>query len=240
MTAIIERFNSPEELLKDAAEDFRRKLSSHPDPHFDVAFLGGQTARKFFDALKEANISAHLWQKVRFFVSDERAVPLSSEQSNGGNLLRYLLKPLHLNEHQFFPCFDPEKGPQMSAKEYEQVINSLLKHQDGTPSFDVIYLGLGADGHTASLFPHDALVKNLAKGQEPRLVAATKPAHCAEERLTFCPRLINRAAHVIFLAYGKDKTETIENILRGDLNEPLWPAQLIWRHRTKDSLFMWA
>lgn len=240
MTGIVERFNSPEELLNDAADDFLRMLAKHPYPHFDVAFLGGQTAVRFFDALKRASIAQSLWQKVRFFVSDERAVPLFSEQSNGGNLIRNLLRPLSINEHQFFPCFDENKGAQQSAHEYEKLFGSLLKHQDGTPVFDLVYLGLGADGHTASLFPHDELVKNLLDGYEPRLVADTKPEHCKEERLTFCPRLINRAAKVVFLAYGADKRATIENILRGDLNELLWPAQLVFRHRTKDTLFMCA
>lgn len=179
----------------------------------DIALLGGNTAKEFFPYIKK--IDFELLKKVRWFFSDERCVLLDSPDSNAGQAQRLLLDPLGINQDQFFPPYNQEKDAQKAALAYEQVLKNLLvKNEKQIPVFDLIFLGMGADGHFASLFPQSELVKNFNKN--PRLIEVYKSFKINHTRLTMMPRLIEAAKEIMLLAVGNEKVRIINQVELGE------------------------
>lgn len=196
--------------------------------HFDVAFSGGTTAQSFCKALKERNLPPELIAHTRFFFSDERMVPLTSNDSNAGNIWRSLLLPLAVSRQSFFPPYDGTQSLEVSARSYEHTIKSLIFHNEvQRPVFDLIYLGIGEDGHTASLFPNSLLMSNLDKNDS--LIAATGENIGGFERITFMPELILSARNICVMAPGDNKALVIERIVNGPTVPKKLPAQVILR-----------
>lgn len=197
---------------------------------FDVAFSGGTTAQSFFKALFDRNLPPELIASTRFFVSDERVVSLSSNDSNAGNLWRILLLPLSVSRQCFFPMYDGTQGPEVSARTYEHNLKVLLPlSEDNIPIFDLIYLGIGENGHTASIFPHSLLMADI--DQNENLVAASGEVLENFERITFMPKLILSARNICVMAPGAQKIKVIDEILHGPINTKEYPAQLILRSK---------
>lgn len=205
-----------------------KKILKHK-PFFDVALSGGSTAQHFFPYVQSGD--QEILKKTRWFFSDERAVKLESEQSNAGLAMRLLLEPLGLKE-QFFPMFQGDESAGKAASTYEKLLRTLLPlNQEGIPVFDVVYLGMGLDGHTASLFPNSALLENI--DSDTALIRATKEEHLEYERITMMPRLILAAENICILTTGQAKTQLIEEILTAPYQPTLWPIQLILKKRSK-------
>ena len=223
-------FSNQDELFIWAADDFMAqalKTLQHKE-YFDVALSGGSTAQNFFQVLACKAKDFPCLKYTRFFVSDERAVDLSSESSNAGNAWRQLLAPLGLKNINFFPAFDNSNTPEEAAHYYELKISQLLEYnQDSLPVFDLIYLGIGLDGHTASIFPHSDLVKSVNTNKN--LVAATEEEIAGFRRLSFMPRLINAAKNICIMAPGTNKAQVLDAITKGPLAPEDLPAQLIIR-----------
>ena len=158
------------------------------------------------------------WSSVNVFWSDERAVPLDHEDSNY-RMAREALQHLPIPKENIHPMFGPAPDLDAAARLYERVIHSTVP---GTPPrFDVVLLGLGPDGHTASLFPHSP-----AFGADGLVTATPEaPLNPHVQRLTFTFRLINAAAEVILLAAGEDKAEIVQRVLEGEHNPEALPAQ---------------
>lgn len=227
MTLAIHRFTSPQDLFSFAAIDFLAELKNtlEKKTHFDVALPGGETAQQFFLVLKNMLVGNKNLSSIRFFFSDERTVPLESKDSNAGNAYRILLEPLAIEEAQFFPMYNQKNSAAHSAQEYENILlNKLLKNSDGVPVFDLIYLGIGGDGHTASLFPHSVVFK------ENDLVCAVAEKNISHQRITFMPKLINNASRIIMMATGASKASIIRRIIDGPANEIALPAQMIMKN----------
>lgn len=226
------KFASEYELFSWAAEDFvARALAAfeHKD-YFDVALSGGSTAQNYFAILSKRLQGQIFLNRLRFFVSDERVVDFSSKDSNAGNAWLKLLKPLGLAKSQLFALHDQSYPPAQGALEYEKLLKELL-HKE-VPVFDIIYLGVGLDGHTASIFPYSTMVKNI--DADPRLVAAPEEEVAGYKRLSFMPRLINAAAHICIMAPGASKAQIINDIMTGPLDPIKLPAQLIMRTHNKN------
>lgn len=226
MTSII-KFTSESELFSWAADDFiaRATHALENKNYFDVALSGGSTAQNYFGVLAHALRGLSFLPKLRFFVSDERYVELSSTDSNAGNAWLKLLKPLGIAKNQLFSPYDTKYTPEQAGVNYENLLRELL-HED-LPVFDIIYLGIGQDGHIASLFPQGSLVKN--SGADPRLVAAPIEEIAQRRRLSFMPKLINAAEHICVMAPGISKAQVLDEIMMGPLDPLKLPAQLILR-----------
>ena len=219
-------FKNPSELLKHAAEQFfsQGQKTLEKKPFFDVALSGGSTAQGFFPYLLSGD--QNILEKTRWFFSDERAVDLNSEHSNAGQAWRLLIDPLKLQRAQFFPMFSSDEMAANAASNYETLLKTVLPlNAEGIPVFDLIYLGMGLDGHTASLFPESDLLTNLAN--EPALVRATREAKLEHERITMMPRLILAAEEICLLTTGQEKSSLVERILLSAYQPELWPVQLI-------------
>jgi 6-phosphogluconolactonase len=187
---------------------------------FHVALSGGNTPNALFRLLASPEFSPQFdWSHIHLWWSDERYVPLDSPDLNfnmaDDALVRHVPIP-PANVHRT----PVERPAAEAATEYEGEIVSVLGGDP--PAFDAILLGLGEDGHTASLFP--GTLESIAPG---RLVVAHYVARVKMWRITFTPRQINTARHVIFLVSGAGKAAILERVLHGPRQPDVLPAQIV-------------
>jgi 6-phosphogluconolactonase len=236
MSLSINISDNTNDMFNQAALGFVSSLehSLHKKNFFDVALSGGKTAQEFFTFLFNALKNHRNLKKIRFFFSDERVVSVDSPESNAGNAWRLLCNPLAVDRSQFFPMYDGIHSPHVCANTYQQLLETKLsKNAHGISTFDVVFLGIGQDGHTASLFPHSKLLS------QDGLVRATAEKNIAYERITLMPKIINSAIQVCVMANGQSKAAIIRDIISGPLKKDLLPAQLILREpKTEIVLFL--
>ena len=187
---------------------------------FAVALSGGSTPRRLHRLLASEEYRERIsWPHWRVFWGDERAVRPDHDESNYRMARETLLDHVALSQahvHRITTELDPARA----AYEYEQTIRQAL--DGGPPVFDLILLGMGDDGHTASLFPGTEALQ-----EDRRIVAADWVPHLDAHRITFTLPLINRAAAVAFLVEGAHKSKMVRRVLRpGPGEEPL-PASLV-------------
>ncbi len=175
---------------------------------FNVALSGGSTPKILYKKLVELYGDEIHWSYIDFFWSDERYVPFDHPDSNGGMAYTHLLAPLDIDKGQYFPAPTADDDPHRSAMQYEQTIRRYFNAPAHTPSFDLIFLGMGDDGHTASLFPGTKALRETR-----RLVAANWVDKPEAWRITFTYPLLNKAKQVIFLVSGSDKAAIVKDIL---------------------------
>ncbi len=190
---------------------------------FVAALSGGSTPKTMFALLAtEPLVSTVDWAKLHLFWSDERAVPPDDEQSNYRMAREALLDRVPVLPEQVHRM-PAERSPlSLAAEEYAAEIRRVLNQETGgTPRFDLIMLGMGEEGHTASLFP------NTEALNDQHLVAPNYVPKLDAHRLTFTPRLINAAADVLFLIAGAGKADALQAVLEGPREPHRYPAQLV-------------
>jgi 6-phosphogluconolactonase len=187
---------------------------------FTVALSGGSTPQVLYRKLVSLHADDIHWSYIDFFWSDERYVPFDHPDSNGGAAFRQLLSPLEITREHYFPVPTSHKHPPHAAMEYEETIQHYFNAPTGIPAFDLIFLGMGDDGHTASLFPSS---KALVEHRRP--VMANWVEKINTWRITFTYPLLNFARHVIFLVSGGDKAQIVKEIHRDGLRHH--PAALV-------------
>jgi 6-phosphogluconolactonase len=189
--------------------------------HFTIALAGGGTPRPIYARLAAADhVDAIDWRKVHVFFSDERCVPPDDAASNYRMAREALLDHVPLppaNIHRM----RGEQDPALAALAYEQDLHRLFRTSE-LPVFDLICLGMGDDGHTASLFPGTAALREHERWTVAHYVEAV-----LAWRLTFTAALINAARHIVFLVEGAGKSETLWRVLAGPYRPNVLPAQLI-------------
>ena len=187
---------------------------------FTIALSGGSTPQKLHKILAAAPYRETIdWTKIHFFWGDERAVPFSDDRNNAkmayDTLLNHLAIPA---EHVHVMRTDID--PQDAAAEYEKILHQYF---DGKPnSFDLVLLGMGDDGHTLSLFPGTDIVHEEKAWAKAFFLQAQDMY-----RVSLTAPIVNKAAAVAFLAAGKNKAETLKQVLEGPFNPDLYPSQLI-------------
>ena len=175
-----------------------------------VALSGGSTPKRMFDVLAQQGRAALPWERIELWWGDERCVPPDHPDSNYGTAKKHLIEPLGLDQARVHRI-EAERDPAAAAADYARALVAAL----GTPPvFDLVLLGMGPDGHTASLFPGSA-----GLGETSRFVIAnqvTSPlVHGTATRITLTFPAINAARHVRFLVAGADKAETLAGVLEG-------------------------
>ena len=188
---------------------------------FTIALSGGSTPRPVYARLAAADCAERIdWRQVHVFFSDERCVPPDDAASNYRMAREALLDHVPLppdNVHRM----RGEEDPPLAALAYEQDLQRSFR-RSAVPAFDLICLGMGDDGHTASLFPGTAALR-----ERERWVVAHYVEAMLAWRLTFTAALINAARHVVFLVEGAGKSETLWRVLAGPYQPNVLPAQLI-------------
>jgi 6-phosphogluconolactonase len=188
-----------------------------------VALAGGSTPRALGEVLvRQPYRDLIAWHYLHVFWSDERWVPLSSPECNAGEAMRLFLDYLPIPASQVHPYQTQGITPAQSAALYADLVRELVPNEGGLPRFDLIFLGMGDDGHTASLFPHTAPIHE----EEQIVVAHFVPALNAT-RLTFTPPLLNAARRVVFLVGGAGKAERLKQVLEGPEQPDELPAQVV-------------
>lgn len=223
---MIRRFADVEELSRTAAEELclvaREAIAAHG--RFTVAMAGGKTPRRLYELLAEPPCRARVpWDRVEIFFGDERAVRPDHPDSNFRMVHEAMLRSLDVPEERVHRIKGESGDVDASAREYEAEIARVLGRGPGgePPSFDLVLLGLGADGHAASLFPFG---EALDAGE--RWVAPERKATPA--RLTMTPRLLNASRRIWFLVSGADKAAALRAVISGDQEDSRRiPARLI-------------
>jgi 6-phosphogluconolactonase len=190
---------------------------------FSIALSGGNTPKPLYEILAGPKAESLDWTRVHFFWGDERCVPPNHPDSNFNQANQVLLRPRSILDENIHRI-KAELKPNEAARQYQEEITSCF--QGIIPRFDLILLGMGSDGHTASLFPGTDLVKGNPTDQN-RLVAANWVPKLDAFRITFTHLLINAAHNVFFLVGGKDKAKILKSVLEGPSNPELYPSQLI-------------
>lgn len=188
---------------------------------FTIALSGGGTPRPIYARLADAEFQQRIdWTRTHIFFGDERCVPPDDTRSN------YRMARETLFDHAPIPSENiyrirGEDDPALAALAYEQQIQRLFR-ASAPPAFDLILLGMGENGHTASLFPGTAALREKTRWVVPQYVEVMQTW-----RVTFTAPLINAARQVAFLAEGAGKAQMLWNVLKGPYQPDVLPSQLI-------------
>ncbi|HMN96389.1 MAG TPA: 6-phosphogluconolactonase [Phycisphaerales bacterium] len=187
---------------------------------FIIALAGGSTPKRTYELLARRGAQID-WRQVYVVVGDERLVPRGDPQSNFGMAQEALLSRIPIPAAHVFPVPVELDDEARIAATYADLLTALAGDEPGPPKLDLILLGLGSDGHTASLFPgHPALDERSA------WVVATAPGTLPPpvRRVTMTFPVLNAARHVLFLVAGSDKSEALAAIISGDASVRVHPA----------------
>jgi 6-phosphogluconolactonase len=191
-----------------------------------IAVSGGSTPKAAFQLLADAAQPWRArmpWDKLELFWVDERCVPPDDADSNYRMTREALLDKVPLKPEQVHRM-EGELEPAVAAARYESLLRNRFRLEGAeTPRFDLVALGMGPDGHTASLFPHTEAIHEMGL-----LVAANHVPQKNTWRLTLTWPVINAAASVFFLIGGADKAETVRDVFTGTRDVERLPSQLIW------------
>jgi len=216
-------FDNPEQLAEAAAERFVNcaQESITRQGRFSVALAGGHTPRRVYELLASERFKGRVeWRNVHIFFGDERCVPPDHPDSNYHMANDALLSRVPIpaeNVHRMAG----EGEPLVSAALYENQLRQFFG-QVSWPSFDFVFLGLGKDGHTASLFPE---TKGLT--EKFAWVVANWVEALGAYRLTLTVPVLNHARRILFLVTGGDKADALKAVLAGPRDPVHLPAQLI-------------
>lgn len=185
---------------------------------FAIALSGGKTPATLYHLLSQQPYVSNIdWKKVFVFWSDERCVPADHPDNNSLLARKQLLEHINIPAENIFTVqvqMEPHKG----ALQYEQMIKAFFK--DEKPVFNLILLGLGDDGHTASLFPG---TEALWKETDQLIITVPKDN---SNRISMTPAIINIAENILLIISGENKAEVLKEILE-EKNKELYPVQYI-------------
>ena len=189
---------------------------------FTIALSGGNTPKQAYALLgSEQYRDALDWSRVEVFWGDERCVPPDDPESSYHLAVQTLLAgaPILASQVHRMPADRPDRDA--ASLDYTQEMQRVFG-TNGIPAFDLIQLGMGPEGHTASLFPHQPSLSETERLVMPVTVPKPPP-----DRLTFTPPLLDAARHVLFLATGADKQEALRAVIEGPYNPDEYPAQIV-------------
>ena len=211
------------ELTREAARRFAglAEAFTRDAGRFTVALSGGSTPKAMFQALAEKHFADTLpWRSIYFFWGDERCVPPDHADSNYRMANESLLSRVQIPPENIFRIPAEDEDHKRAAANYSENLRTFFAAE--RPSLDLIFLGMGPDGHTASLFPGTtALCAN------DRIAVANYVDKLQSWRITLTADTINRARNIIFLVAGADKAPALKEVIEGPRNPEQYPSQLI-------------
>lgn len=185
---------------------------------FSIALAGGSTPKPLYEAIAQQSLP---WDKIHVFWGDERYVPADHPDSNEGMARRAWLNQVPIPAANIHAMDTSATDPAVAALQHEQHLQAFFQLEPGEfPTLDLVLLGIGDDGHTASLFPHTAALQ-----VRDRLITVGEKS--GQPRLTFTAPLINQARHVLFLVVGANKQPALRQIFATIGDDGTYPARLI-------------
>ena len=221
----IRKLTTPQELFEAVAEEVVRAANQAVAQRgrFTLSLSGGSTPKNLYTLLATNARTSLPWDRTYFFWSDERHVPPSDPESNYRMAEEAMLSKVPVAASNVFrvPTENPDAAA--AAEAYEQTLRKFFTVEAGQlPRFDLILLGMGPDGHTASLFPETAALR-----ERSRLVVANWVEKLKTSRITFTLPLLNAARCVAFLVSGTDKASVLHEVLEGNAPGEQYPAKLV-------------
>lgn len=215
-------FKTTEEVITAIAEFFVEKVNAAiaENGECSVALSGGSSPEKLYKLLASPDYRTKIdWKKVYFFFGDERYVPFTDPDNNGAMVKKVMFDILEISSGQIF-YIDTSLPPKTASSDYEEKIYSYFN--DRPVRFDLVLLGLGDNAHTASLFPRTPVLK-----EQKKLVSAVFLEDQKVFRITMTAALINESENIAFLVFGGSKSKAVHEVLEGEKNVDIYPAQLI-------------
>lgn len=223
MNSNIHIFETPEETARAVAEVIllKSKEKTKKSLPFNIALSGGNTPKLLFALLANEYTDKIPWRFVRLFWVDERCVPPTHAESNFGMTYESLLKYVPIQDANIFRMLG-EADSLREAKRYQELLENQLPLKNNIPQFDLILLGMGDDGHTASIFPNDLSLLS----SEQFVAIATHPVS-GQKRITLTGMTINQANEVVFFITGASKAEVLRQIINREPVFQQYPAAYI-------------
>jgi 6-phosphogluconolactonase len=225
---------TPQELFAAAAEEVARAVNEAVSERgrFTIALSGGSTPKSLYHLLATNARTSLSWDKMFFFWGDERHVPPSDNDSNYRMVNEAMLSKVSVPAGNVFRFAAENPDAAAVAEAYEATLRKFFEVKAGEfPRFDVILLGLGPDGHTASLFPGTAGLQ-----EKSRLVIANWVEKLKTHRLSFTFPVLNAGRTVAFLVSGTDKAAVLHSVLEENVPGEQYPAKLV---QPKDGKLIW-
>jgi 6-phosphogluconolactonase len=211
-------FKNQEDLANQFARQIMDWVQDHSGKTFNMAISGGKTPDLLFSVLAQKFADSALWQKVHFWWVDERMVSPENAESNFGVANKLFFSKISIPKENI-RRIKGENEPDSEALAYSQQIQNNLAQQNGWPVFDLILLGMGDDGHTASIFPDQMELLDSDK-----ICAVAKHPSTGQKRITLTGKVINNADKVCFLIAGENKAKRISEIFSGNKTVHQLPA----------------
>jgi 6-phosphogluconolactonase len=224
-SAEIRTLTTPQELFAAAAEEVVRAANEAVAQRgrFTIALAGGSTPKSLYNLLATNARTALPWDRMFFFWGDERHVPPTDSDSNYRMADEAMLAKIPVPAANVFRMKTENPEAAAVAEDYEQTLRKFFQLEPGQlPTFDLILLGMGPDGHTASLFPGTAALQ-----EKSRLVFANWVEKLKTYRITLTLPVLNAARCVIFLVSGTDKAPALHAVLEEDVSGEQYPAKLV-------------
>lgn len=212
-------FETPVIIAKAFASEFKKITDKFisSNGNINIALSGGNTPKLLFSVLAEEYLDIILWSKINFYWADERCVPPESSESNYGEADRILFSKINLTENVH--RIAGENDPSAEAERYSELLKHNLPFEYDLPKFDLMLLGMGEDGHTASIFP-DSM--NLLKSEKFCETAVHPESN--QKRITLTGKVINNSERIYFIVTGKNKERVVKIISERKEDGLMYPA----------------
>ena len=214
-------FKDPQDLADHVSDWLMDQIAKSTGSRFDLAISGGSTPNLLFSVLASKYAESSLWQKTHFWWVDERMVAPLDPESNFGTAQKLLFSRIALPEKNIHRI-KGESDPLQEAENYSQKIVEAVKMVKGWPAFDLILLGMGDDGHTASIFPNQTELL-----LSDRLCEMAYHPVTNQVRITLTGSVINNAVLICFVVTGAGKAERLSEIFSKEKNSEQLPAAQI-------------
>ncbi|GAB3543744.1 6-phosphogluconolactonase [Spirosoma fluminis] len=213
---------NPDDLAKGAADFIAKRIKEvlKKQDRFTIALSGGSTPKALHELLAKSPYREQIpWLQLHVFWGDERYVPIDDEQSNAGMAYDTLLGHVYTPEDQIH-VWRTDLEPNAAAADYDRILHEYFG--DTGPTFDLVLLGMGDDGHTLSLFPGTEVVHEQTAWAKAYFLTQQNMF-----RLTLTAPVVNRASCVAFLVAGPKKAAPLKEVLEGTYQPDLFPSQVI-------------
>lgn len=213
--------SKPKKVVKSVAKEIINLTQESPQPRFDIVLSGGSTPKKLYRILAEKFADSIPWERIHFWWGDERCVPPENDDSNFKLANDYLFSHVPVPKENIHRL-KGENDPEEESVRYTYEIQENLNYRGENPVFDLVLLGLGEDGHTASIFPDQ-----LELFEKESICAVTSHPITGLPRLTLTGRVLNNANRVFFIVTGENKSMRISEIMNNEEAAKLLPAYYI-------------
>ncbi len=200
-------FETPKKVYKAIAKEIVKHAQKTNQPRFDIALSGGNSPKGLFKKMSKKYRDLIPWDRIHFWWGDERCVSPHDAESNYRMTVDYLLSKINIPKENIHRI-KGERNPDEEAKRYSEEITSNLNSRNEIPVFDLIILGMGSDGHTASIFPNQMELLNTEK-----ICEVAQHPNSGQKRITLSGRVINNANRIFFLVTGENKAIRISEIM---------------------------